>query len=169
MTELSLLLIRSILIGIGATLAFDAGGQVLKHAFRIPPSNICLIGRGFRTMPEGRLRHANIASSPPKGAECAVGWVAHYLIGITLALVFVALAGDGWLQQPTPLPAIVFGVVTVLAPFAIMQPLFGLGLAASKTPNPAQARVRSLMNHTAFGVGLYVFAWLANWLSAVLA
>lgn len=169
MTELPLLLSRAIFMGIGATLAFDAGGQVLKYAFQIPPSNICLIGRWVRTLPEGQLRHANIATSPPKRAECAVGWVAHYLIGITLAVVFVALAGDGWLQQPTPLPAVVFGVVTVLAPFAIMQPLFGLGLAASKTSNPGQARVRSLMNHTAFGVGLYVFAWLANWLTAVLA
>ncbi|MCW5863647.1 MAG: DUF2938 domain-containing protein [Anaerolineae bacterium] len=161
--------IKAILIGLGATLTFDLGGQLLKVAFQIPPSNICLIGRWFRTMPEGQLRHANIASSPPKRAECAIGWIAHYLIGITLAVVFVALAGDNWLQQPTLLPAVVFGVVTVLAPLAIMQPLFGLGFAASKTPNPAQARVRSLMNHTAFGVGLYVFAWLVNWLPAVWA
>jgi len=169
MTDLASLFIKAILIGLGATLMFDLGGQLIKVAFQIPPSNICLIGRWFRTMPEGQWRHANIASSPPKSAECAVGWVAHYLIGITLALIFVMLAGDNWLQRPTLPPAIVYGIVTVLAPLAIMQPLLGLGLAASKTPNPAQARVRSLMNHTAFGVGLYVFAWLVNWLPAVLA
>jgi hypothetical protein len=39
-----------------------------------------------------------------------------------------------------------------------MQPSFGLGIAASRTPNPTQARLRSLMAHTAFGVGLYVCA-----------
>jgi hypothetical protein len=27
-----------------------------------------------------------------------------------------------------------------------------------------QARIRSLMNHTAFGVGLYLFGLLVNWL-----
>jgi len=29
--------------------------------------------------------------------------------------------------------------------------------AASKTPNPNQARLRSLMKHADFGVGLYIF------------
>jgi hypothetical protein len=83
-------------------------------------------------------------------------------LGITFALIFVALAGHTWLQQPTLLPALVFGVVTVLAPFAIMQPSFGLGFAASKLPNPTPARVRSLLNHTAFGLGLYLFALVVN-------
>jgi hypothetical protein len=85
------------------------------------------------------------------------------MIGTTFAIAFVTLVGSNWLQHPTLIPAIVFGVVTVLAPFFIMQPLLGLGFAASKTSNPAQARLRSLMNHTAFGVGLYLFAMLVNW------
>jgi hypothetical protein len=89
------------------------------------------------------------------------------MIGITFAIAFVALVGNNWLQHPTPIPAIVFGVFTVLAPFCIMQPSLGLGFVSSKTPNPAQARLRSLMNHTAFGVGLYFSAWLVNWLLRV--
>jgi hypothetical protein len=43
-----------------------------------------------------------------------------------------------------------------------MHPSFGLGLAASKAPNPTQARLRSLMNHAAFGAGLYVSALAMN-------
>jgi hypothetical protein len=89
-----------------------------------------------------------------------VGWIAHYLIGITFAIFFVVLAGNHWLQHPTLMPALIFGVVTVLAPFILMQPAFGLGFAASKLSNPTPARVRSLMNHTAFGIGLYLFARL---------
>jgi hypothetical protein len=118
-------------------------------------------------MPEGIFRHSNIASVPQKSGECAVGWIAHYMIGITFAIIFVAFAGNNWLQHPTLIPAIVFGVATVLAPFFIMQPAFGLGLAASKTPNPRQARFRSLMNHTSFGIGLYLSALLVNWLLRV--
>ena len=91
-----------------------------------------------------------------------MGWIAHYTIGITFAIAFVALVGNDWLQHPTLIPAMVFGVVTVLAPFFVMQPSFGLGFAASKTSNPMQARLRSLMNHTAFGLGLYLFALLVN-------
>jgi hypothetical protein len=140
----------------------DLWGLFLKHAFQIPPSNICLVGRWLRYMPAGTFKHSNIGSTPPKSAECAVGWMAHYTIGITFASVFVAVVGPNWLEHPTLIPATVFGVVTVLAPFFIMQPAFGLGFAASKTSNPTQARLRSLMNHAAFGVGLYLFALLAN-------
>jgi hypothetical protein len=93
-----------------------------------------------------------------------VGWITHYLIGIAFITTFVAFAGNDWLQHPTLIPAIVFGVITVLAPFCIMQPAFGLGFAASKASNPAQTRLRSLMNHVMFGVGLYLFGLLINWL-----
>jgi hypothetical protein len=108
-------------------------------------------------MPAGTFKHSNIGSTPPKSAECTVGWIAHYLIGITFAITFVRLIGNEWLQHPTLIPAIIIGVVTVSMPFFIMQPAFGLAVAASKTPNPTQARLRSLMTHTAFGVGLYLF------------
>jgi hypothetical protein len=162
MNNLALSFVSAILMGLGATLSFDLWAFFLKKAFKISPSNICLVGRWLRYMPNGTFKHVNIGSAPQKSAECMVGWIAHYIIGITFAIVFVALAGSSWLERPTLVPAIAFGVITVLAPFFIMQPLFGLGLAASKTANPTQARLRSLMNHTAFGVGLYLFALLAN-------
>lgn len=158
---------RVIFIGIGATLIFDLWGLLLKGAFKVPPSNMCLVGRWILYMPEGTIRHANIALIPPKRAECAVGWITHYMIGIAFAIVFVVVVGTGWFQWPTVLPAILFGVVTVLAPFLIMQPMLGLGIAASNTSNPVQARIRSLMNHTAFGIGLYLFGWIAHWLSGI--
>ena len=74
------------------------------------------------------------------------------------ALMLVALASGTWLGRPTLLPALLFGVCTVLVPFLIMQPSFGLGVAGSRTPNPTQVRFRSLMAHTTFGVGLYACA-----------
>lgn len=151
-------------MGLGATLTFDLWVFFLRHAFNIPASNICLVGRWLRYMPEGIFKHSNLSSAPPKSAECVIGWAAHYLIGILFAAAFVASAGNGWLQRPILISAIVFGVVTVLAPFLIMQPLFGLGIAASKTSNPLQARLRSLVNHMVFGLGLYLFGWLAYWL-----
>lgn len=162
MTTLGLSFISAILLGLGATLAFDLWGVVLKLAFKIPPANICLVGRWFRYMPEGQLRHRSIVAAPRKRAECVVGWLAHYSIGITLAGAFVAIVGDTWLRSPTPAPAIGFGILTVLAPFLIMHPAFGFGVAASKVAHPAQARLRSLLNHTAFGAGLYFIGWLLS-------
>jgi hypothetical protein len=67
------------------------------------------------------------------------------------------------------MPALIFGVVTVGFPFFIMHPSFGLGIAASKAPNPMQARLRSLMNHAAFGVGLYVSAWVLSQITKAFA
>ena len=150
----------AIFIGLGATLTFDLWTLFLKHTFKITPSNFCLVGRWLRYIPEGSFTHSNIASAPPKSAECTVGWIAHYMIGITFAITFVALAGNNWLQHPTLLSPILFGVFTVTAPLFIMQPAFGLGFAASKTPNPTQSRLRSMMNHIAFGIGLYLFGLL---------
>ncbi len=157
-------LISTIFIGLGATLTFDLWALFLKHAFKITPANFCLVGRWLRYMPEGTFKHTNIASAPRKSGECTIGWIAHYMTGIMFAIAFVAFAGNSWLQHPTLTSAIVFGVVTVMVPFFIMQPSFGLGFAASKTSNPTQARLRSLMNHTAFGVGLYLFGLLVSWL-----
>ncbi len=162
MNNSTLSLVSAILIGLGATLTADLWALFLKHAFKIVAPNYCLVGRWLRYMPDGIFRHSNIASAPLKSAECTVGWIAHYMIGLTFAIAFVAIVGDNWLQHPVLIPAIIFGVVTVSMPFFIMQPAFGLGFAASKTSNPTQARLRSLMNHTAFGIGLYLFALLVN-------
>jgi hypothetical protein len=123
-----------------------------------------MVGRWIRYMPEGIFRHANISAAPQKSAECMIGWIAHYMIEIAFSLAFVALAGSNWLQHPTLIPAILFGVITVLAPFFVMQPAFGFGVAVSKTSNPAQARLRSLMNHAVFGVVLYFFGLVMSWL-----
>ncbi|MGE5378566.1 MAG: DUF2938 domain-containing protein [Bacteroidota bacterium] len=158
------LLINTILIGLGATLFFDLWGLFLKYAFKITPSNFCLVGRWILYMPQGIFRHSNVGSAPHKSRECMVGWIAHYMIGIMFVIVFIAFTGSSWLQHPMLIPATIFGIVIVLAPFFIMQPSFGLGFAASKTSNPLQARARTLMNHFVFGIGLYLSALLTNWL-----
>ena len=136
----------------------DLWALLLERAFRIASPNYCLVGRWFCHMPQGTFTHASIANASPKHLECAVGWISHYLIGAVYALMLVALVSGSWLARPTLLPALLFGVGTVLVPFLIMHPSFGLGVGASRTPNPTQARLRSLMAHSAFGVGLYVCA-----------
>ena len=151
-------LLTAALIGLGATAFLDLWSLFLKRVFQAPLPNFCVVGRWFSHMTEGRFRHASIATASQRPSECAVGWIAHYVIGAFYGLVFVALASGGWLAQPTVVPALIFGVVTVILPFLIMQPAFGLGLAASRTPNPWQARMRALLSHAVFGIGMYVCA-----------
>ena len=136
----------------------DLWALLMKRAFGIPLSDYCLIGRWFCHMRRGTFKHASIASASNQRFECALGWISHYVIGVIYALMLVALVSGSWLARPTLWPALLFGVCTVLVPFLIMHPAFGLGVAASKTPNPGQARLKSLMAHVTFGVGLYVCA-----------
>lgn len=148
----------AIVVGLGATLFMDAWAIFLHRAFDVPLPNYCFVGRWLRHMPEGIVRHRSIAVAPQMPFECVVGWVSHYTIGVVFASSLVLLASPRWLHEPTLLPAMALGLSTVLLPFLVMHPSFGLGIAASKTPNPAQARLRSLMNHAVFGLGLYVSA-----------
>jgi uncharacterized membrane protein YagU involved in acid resistance len=149
-------LLGAIAIGIGATLVMDLWNLFLKRAFSIPSLNYCLLGRWLRHMSEGTFRHASITAAPQKPFECTVGWIAHYTIGVAFALVFVVLASADWLARPTLMLALLYGIGTVVFPFFIMQPSLGLGIAASRTPKPMQARLKSLVTHTVFGVGLYL-------------
>lgn len=152
------LLFRIVLVGVGATLVMDLWAFFLKRAFAIPSLNYCLVGRWLEHMPDGRFTHHSIGKSEPKLLECHVGWAAHYVIGVVFAAILIAITSPSWLQEPTIIPPIFFGLATVVVPFFFMQPSFGLGVAASKTPNPKQARLRSLMAHASFGVGLYTAA-----------
>jgi hypothetical protein len=152
----------AVLIGVGATLFIDLWALLLRRAFRIPSLDYCLLGRWVLHMRHGTLVHESIAAAPRKPRECPVGWFSHYLIGTLFALLFVLLASTRWLARPTLLPALAFGLATTLVPFLVMQPSFGLGVAASKTPNPNRARAKSLMTHAVFGLGLYVWAYLLS-------
>jgi uncharacterized membrane protein YagU involved in acid resistance len=148
----------AIAVGIGATLVMDLWNLFLKRAFSIPSLNYCLLGRWLGHMSGGTFRHANITAAPQKPFECTVGSIAHYTIGVVFALGFIVVTSGDWLARPMLLPALLYGIGTVVFPFFIMQPSFGLGIAASKAPNPTRARLKSLVTHTVFGIGLYVCA-----------
>lgn len=151
-------ILSAVAIGVGASLFMDAWNLALKRAFGIPSLSYCLLGRWLLHMPEGTFSHPSIAAAPPKRLECGAGWVAHYGIGVVFALVFVVLAPDDWLSRPTIPPALLYGIGTVVFPLFILQPSFGLGIASSRTPKPAQARLKSLATHIVFGIGLYLCA-----------
>ena len=155
-------IVDAVLIGIGATVLIDLWALLLRRAFSVRSLDYCLLGRWVLHIPRGVVKHANIAAAAPQPHECKVGWMSHYLIGVTFAVVFVLLVSEGWLARPTLLPALAFGAATVVVPFLTVQPSFGLGIASSKTPHPNRARLKSLMTHTVFGVGLYLSAALLS-------
>jgi hypothetical protein len=159
MPNLPDLLFRSFFLGISATLFLDAWSAI-RARFGIPFPNYTLVGRWIGHFPTGRFAHASIAQSSRISGERLIGWAAHYATGIAFAAILLVLAGPHWARHPTPWPAILFGLITVAFPFLLMQPGMGAGIAASKTPDPRTARIRSLLSHLVFGIGLYLCALL---------
>lgn len=157
---MSEIVVRTLLVGVGATLVMDAWAVLLKQVYGVTGLDYRMLGRWLGHLARGRIGHDGIGRSSPVPGEAALGWAAHYAIGIVFAAGLVAVWGEGWLGSPSVAPALITGLVTVAAPFLVLQPAFGLGFAASRTPNPTQARLRSLITHLIFGTGLYVAARL---------
>ncbi len=153
---------RSLAIGIGATALLDLWALVLNRAFGIPLANWAMAGRWFAYLPRGRFMHDTIADTPPVSNELAIGWIMHYLIGAIFAAIVIMIWGLDWARNPTLLPALIVGVVTVGCGWFILQPGMGFGLAASKRPNANQVRLIGLINHVVFGLGLWLAALLTR-------
>ncbi|MGR2827191.1 DUF2938 domain-containing protein [Acinetobacter sp. 1124_18A] len=153
------LLFQTLYLGIGATIVMDIWLLILK-IFKIPTLNFAFLGRWVGSIFQGKLIHPSIAKSSQIKGEYLLGWVAHYSVGIIFAFSFIFIVGSTWLAHPRFYSALLFGVVTVLIPFFIMQPAMGSGFASSKTPHPFLNCLKSLLNHSVFGCGLYLTAKL---------
>jgi hypothetical protein len=162
MTDPGNVFIRGLLIGAGATAFMDLAAIGRQRLFGTPTANYALVGRWFASVARGEFRVQGPHSAPPGRHESLLGWAAHYLIGVAFALILLAWQGGHWACNPRLAPALTVGIVSVLAPFLIMQPGMGVGIAARYAPDPAAARRRSLATHAIFGFGLYAAALLLH-------
>lgn len=160
MNDIAEFTIRAFMIGAGATAVMDLWALLAARLLGFQPANYGLVGRWIGHMPRGRFAHEAIARAQPVPGERLLGWAAHYAIGIAFAALLLGAYGLDWARRPTPLPALVVGLVTVAAPFFLMQPGMGAGIAASRTPDPVRARLRSVLTHMVFGLGMYGSALL---------
>lgn len=149
--------VRSSMIGAGATLTMDLWAALLRR-FGVPSLNFAFLGRLIGHLREGRFFHESIAKAAPVRGETLIGWLAHYSIGVAFAAVLLAVFGLEWARSPTLAPALLVGVLTVVAPLFLLQPALGAGIASSKTPRPLYNSVKSVITHVIFGVGLFLAA-----------
>lgn len=144
-------------IGCGATLVLDTWVSLLKR-FGVKTLDFALIGRWIGHLFYGKFAHASIREAQPIPAELALGWLTHYAVGVLFAGVLVSIYGQAWVAQPSLAPALLIGICSVAAPFFVMQPAMGSGIASSRTPTPFKNALRSVINHAVFGLGLYLTA-----------
>ena len=150
---------QGVFIGIVATLGMDIWAAIVKHLLHLPTANWALVGRWFGHMPRGVFVHHPIADSSVIPNELAIGWVTHYLTGIVYGIAYLSVVQVLFSSGPTLTSALVFGLVTLAAPWLIMQPGMGAGIFASRTPRPNMMRLINLSMHVVFGASLYI-AWL---------
>ena len=113
MPEAMAYLVCALLTGAGATAVMDMWAVVRKRLLGIPALDYGLVGRWLAYLAHGRFRHDPIAASPPVQGERLIGWTAHYLIGIALAAMLLAIWGLDWVRHPTIGPALIVGVGSV--------------------------------------------------------
>lgn len=158
MNELVEIFVRAAVLGIGGAALMDAWGLLARRAFGIQGLDYALLGRWIGHFPRGRFVHERIAAADRVPGERAIGWAAHYAIGVGFAVPLILLWGLEWARSPTLGPPMLLGFVTILAPWLVMQPAMGAGIAASRTPHPTAARLRNLATHAVYGLGLYASA-----------
>lgn len=152
---------KIIAVGIGATLIVDIWGFI-QSLFKIKSLDYRYVGRWIANFPKGKFYHKNIMMTAPVRSELLIGWTVHYLIGTTFSFLLILVYGKEWLEEPLFYPAIIIGLITVIAPFIIMQPALGFGIASSNLPRPNIKRLKNLLTHLIYGIGLYISALLVN-------
>lgn len=147
--------VASLIMGTVATVVIDLWAVILGKLFKLPTTDWAMVGRWFGHLPKGRLIHKPISASSEIAYEGGIGWGLHYVIGIIYAFFYLLLV------QGTAdlLTATLFGVITVLVPWFVLQPGLGLGCFARLANKPNTIRVVNLSIHTLFGAALYL-GWL---------
>ena len=147
-----------LLTGLLATLIMDGWSLARRYLFAVPSLNYALVGRWILWMSKGRYFHPPIHDTPAVKGETFTGWAVHYLTGMAFAFIPLLWRGQQWPEHPDLLSAVISGLLSLMAPFFIMQPALGWGIAASKTPVPGKARLNSAVTHLVYGLGLYLAA-----------
>lgn len=153
------IVIQGVLIGVIATIGMDIWSAIVKHLMRLPTADWALAGRWFAHMARGVFVHRNVAESEPVANELVIGWIGHYVTGIVYGLAYLFIVKLFLAATPTLISALIFGLVTLVAPWCVMQPAMGAGLFASKTPRPGLTRIVNLSMHAVFGASLFA-GWL---------
>lgn len=151
------LVLGVIVIGLVATAMMDSWLFLWSRLRRTPFPNFGnTIGRWVYYLKSGRFAHQHIGLVAPYRHELALGWIVHYAVGVSFAVLLILVAGTQWMRQPHVGIALVVGLATVAFGWFILHPAIGLGFGTSKAPNPWAARLQTIAGHSIFGLGLYL-------------
>ncbi|MCP4373193.1 MAG: DUF2938 domain-containing protein [Deltaproteobacteria bacterium] len=156
-----MIFIEMFLTGIFATFFMDfLAGFLVKRKFIHPFVTPEAVGRWFLYMFKGKFIHQDIHKTPALKNEKLWCFISHYLIGIVLAGIYLFLELKEPAIRDQKWMALIFGITTVLLPWLWLLPSIGLGFIASKSSNRSLVIRTNLVNHTNFGLGLFI--WIVS-------
>lgn len=150
----------------------SASSQPSPWTLRPSPRGVCSASRplnmrwwadGWAISQGGVLIHRPIGESTPVPGEAALGWTAHYLIGILFAAAFLSLVGEDWMRNPEPIRPLMFGLASAVVPILLLQPCMGQALPHGEplhhgAPAPEACRPTS-RSGSACGSAVCCWSW----------
>jgi hypothetical protein len=155
-------LFRSLMAGIAAATAADAGRTLYQLATGFPPVNWSVSGRWFLMALSGQPYVPNIGAAPTLPNELLAGHIAYYTISILFAAVYLLALSQIFKRKPSVRNGLLFGWITMIFPFFVQMPAMGMGILALNTTTPVLIMLRTVVHHSSFGLGLALGALLAD-------
>jgi hypothetical protein len=155
------LILTGSIAGVLGTLAMDLLNNLVARTGVCLKIDVAMIGRMAAGWTRGRFRYRHPEEMDRVPNEMVYGYIAHYGIGVGLAVPFV-LGWDFWIGGvPSAAWMVVYGVGTTVASFFFVYPLMGLGVFGRRSPERIKAFITPLANHLFYGVGLALGVALA--------
>jgi hypothetical protein len=150
------LVVSALATGVLGTMVMDVLNHLLSRSGMILKIDVGMIGRMSAGWAHGRFRYRHPSEIEPVTHELPLGYLSHYAIGVTLALIYLI----GWRfligGAPSAAWALVFGIATTVASHFFVFPSMGLGVCGRLSPDGIKAPLSALVNHLFFGVGMAV-------------
>jgi uncharacterized membrane protein YeaQ/YmgE (transglycosylase-associated protein family) len=142
------LVVTGVVAGVLGTLVMDSLNLLFARTGMLSKIDVGMIGRMAAGWARGRFRYENPSQMEQVANEKLYGYLAHYTIGVGLAIPFV-LGWDLWVGGPaSPVWALAYGVSTTVASYFFVFPSMGFGVAGRRSPEG--------MRHLFYGVGIAV-------------
>jgi len=150
------LVITGVAAGVFGTLAMDLLNFLCAQTGMLIKIDVGIIGRMAAGWVRGRFRYEHPSKMEQIANEVFYGYVAHYTIGVGLAIPYV-ISWDLFIGGSiSPVWTVAYGVVTTVASYFFVYPSMGFGVFGRRSPEGIRAPLSSLANHLFYGVGLAV-------------
>jgi hypothetical protein len=150
------LIVKGIVAGVIGTLMMDSLNHLFFRMGLISKIDVGMIGRMAVGWTHGRFYYRHPDEIEKVSNAVPYGYVAHYAIGVGLAIPYVF----GWHLLiggcASPIWAIAYGVTTTAGSWFFIFPSIGLGILGRRSPEGVKSPLSSLANHLFFGVGMAI-------------